>query len=119
MNNNENQIKNQKGISLISLVLVIIIVCLCIVLFMSISNKSDNSKIVGSWEFKYDTSYTFNKDGTGSTNLWNDKIEFTYKITSNKIYITYKNGQGTFENEFSIKNDKLYIGDDIVCTKIK
>ena len=111
--------KNQKGISLISFLLVIIILFLCIVLFMSISNKNDNLKIVGSWEFKYGTSYTFNKDGTGSTNIWDNKIEFTYKITSNKIYITYKNGQGTFENEYSIKNDKLYIGDDIVCTKVK
>ncbi len=110
--------KQEKGISLISLLLVVIIIFLCILLFMNIANKN-NSKIVGSWEFQYDTSYTFNEDGTGSTNIFNDKIEFTYKIKANKISITYNNGQGTFENEYKIKDDKLYIGDDIVCTKVK
>lgn len=109
--------KNQKGISLISILLVVIIVFLCIVLFINIFNK--NSKIVGSWEFIYGASYTFNKDGTGSTNFMNYKKEFTYKINSNKISITYNDGQGTFETEYSIKDDKLYIGDDIICTKVK
>ncbi len=109
--------KSQKGISLISLLLVVIIVFLCIVLFMNIFNK--NSKIVGSWEFIYGTSYTFNKDGTGSTNFMNYKKEFTYKINFNKILVTYKDSQATFEAEYSIKGDKLYIGDDIICTKVK
>ena len=109
--------KSQKGISLILLLLVVIIIFLCVVLFMNIFNK--NSKIVGTWEFQYGTSYTFNEDGTGSTNIFNDKIEFTYKIKSNKISVIYNNGQGTFETEYSIKDDKLYIGDDVICTKVK
>lgn len=108
---------NNKGISLISCILIIVIVAIGAILVKNII--SNNSKIVGSWEFQYGTSYTFNKDGTGSTNMLNYKIEFTYKITSNKISITYKNGQGTFETEYSIKGNKLYIGDDIICTKIK
>lgn len=110
--------RNQKGISLISLFLAVIIIFLCIVLFMNISNNKD-SKIVGTWAFYYGTSYTFNEDGTGSVNAMNTQTKFTYKTKSNKIYITYVESKASFENKYSIKEDKLYIGDDIICTKVK
>ncbi len=128
--------KEQKGISLISLLLVVIIVIICILVFKNIFNKNNientninnnsstsinnkkDSKIVGSWK-NGNFIYTFNEDGTA--NLSGTGIntqEFTYKIKNNKITLTNIETNGTLEQEYSIKDDQLYIG-NVIYTKVK
>ena len=83
------------------------------------SSSSDNRgststpSIVGKW--KYDDPdlgdsfvYTFNADGTGNYTAAGD---FTYKIDGNKIAITYKATDATFDTEFEISGDRLNIKD--------
>ena len=118
--------KSEKGISLIALLLVIIIVFVAILLFTNISNKNN---IVGSWNVdtinssqisdKSYATYIFNEDSTGCASVYGINEDFTYKVKSKKIYITYIESTATFEIEYSIKDDKLYLGDDIICTKVK
>ena len=116
--------KNKKGLSLIALIIIIVVIIVGILLFKSISNKNE---IVGSWRAYIITSsqtsgnlyatYIFNEDSTGSTSAFGITKEFTYKVKSNKISITYIENESTFEVEYSIKKDKLYLGEHLKAYK--
>lgn len=138
--------KNQNGITLITILLVIVLIFAGILAFKFIFNnntetnnnssistnintKNNNSKIVGSWKIdiigsskvddKSYSMYIFNEDGTGSASSYGINMDFIYTINADIISVIYKSGIGGFENKYSIKDDKLYLGDDIICTKVQ
>ncbi len=125
--------KNQKGVSLIAILLVVIIIFLCIFVFKAIFNNNENannsnttinaeskknSSIIGSWQSGAFI-YTFNEDGTANLSGTGINTQnFTYKIKGNKITLTNIETNSTLEQEYSIKDDQLYIG-NVIYTKVK
>ena len=128
--------KNQKGISLITLLLVIVVL-VSIFIFKAIFNnntentntnnnsstniKAENKKsssIVGSWQSGV-VVYTFNSDGTANLSGTGINTQnFTYKIKGNTISLTNQETKGTMKVEYSINNEQLYIGTE-TFTKVK
>lgn len=137
--------KNENGISLISLLLVIVIIVGGIFLFKVVSdnnskntnnisnttsnnnsstnNNTDskkNSNLVGSWQSGVFI-YTFNTDGTATLSGQGLNTQhFTYEIKGNKFSLTNTETNGTMDVEYSIKDDKLYTNNgSTIYTKIK
>jgi len=128
--------KNQKGISLLTVLIIIVVLLAAVLIFKSISkngntentnnnssteSKTENKKsseIVGSWDNEGFV-YTFNADGTVTlTGRGLHTQEFTYKIKGNKISLTNVESNATMELEYSINGDKITLG-TTVWTKVK
>lgn len=89
-----------------------------IVFTLTACGKVDYSKFLGTWEFTdegYGATYMFNEDKTGTYTLTVDEESesknFTYKIDSKIIYITYESDTDVFENKYELKDKKLIIED--------
>ena len=90
---------------------VLLILTVFVVVFFTTSCKKTNS-IVGTWESDLGLIYTFNADGTGTYNIIESTLKFTYKIEDNTISILYESDTIPYKAEFSIKNDILEFSDD-------
>ncbi len=89
-----------------------------IIFTLTACGKVDYSKFIGTWEYTdegYGATYIFNEDKTGTYTLTageeSDVLNFTYKIDSKIIYITYENDTDVFENKYKLENEKLIIED--------
>ena len=55
--------------------------------------------------------YTFNEDGTGYYEAYENKIDFTYQAEEGKISIMYSGSTSSYEATYIIKNGILSIKD--------
>ena len=139
--------KSEKGITLIALLVIIILICIGILIFkITYSENSstyvdldtadidisdletdekkenvDESLILGSWitDNSPHIVYTFYEDGTGTIGGEGMKeMEINYKLKSKKLSVTYTESNSVTETDYSIKDDKLYIGFNIVCSRM-
>ena len=86
-----------------------VMLSLCLMMLFGCSSKN---KIVGTWNGI--TTFTFNKDGTGTAGFGETVLNsFTYKIDNNKLTISY--GDESYvqidEYDFKVEDGKLYLGD--------
>ena len=137
--------KGEKGITLIALLVIIILVFIGILIFkITVSENEDTftdtsdidisdletnknnqnndaTLIIGSWvtDNSPHIVYTFYEDGTGTIGGEGMKeMEINYKLKSKKLSVTYIESNSITETDYSIKDDKLYIGFNIVCSRM-
>lgn len=86
------------------------IILITIVLLTTSCGKTNS--IVGTWKSDDGLTYNFNSDGTGTYNIIESVLNFTYTIEKNTISILYESDTIPYKAEFSIKNDILKFNDD-------
>lgn len=78
--------------------------------------------IVGTWEFEYGSfTYTFNADGTGVYEIFDDVMNFTYEVTDTTVSILYEGSSDPIVLEYELSGDVLNIkdsaGDDTIYNR--
>ncbi len=73
----------------------------------------DRTSIVGKWKYKNGGNfiYTFNKDGSGTYEVGESTMKFTYKTDKDKLSILYDGDTESFDTTYSIENDVLNVKD--------
>ena len=100
-----------------------LLIIIAIFMLTSCKEKKEIPNIVGTWKFQDSEiiKYTFNEDGTGTYNVANESVEFTYTIKDNILSITYKGYNNSVDAEYNVDGNYLNIKDlnDKYATYIK
>lgn len=102
------------------IITIIILIITGIILFLTL-NKSNKSKIIGSWTTDGITIYKFNKDNTGSLIVSLKEYNFIYKIDDKNLEIDFEN-KNSIDSKYTyyFEDNKLILnGDNGIFTFIK
>lgn len=95
-------------------------ICLALVALTILASCGAASKLVGTWEDPTGlTSYTFNKNGTGSYSIAGVDVDFTYEVDGETLTLTAKVfgvSAGT-DHTLDIKNKTTIVIDGVTLTK--
>ncbi len=89
-----------------------LILCVGVFALTACGGEKEPESILGVW--KDDSGnfiYTFNEDGTGEYNVYQNPMIFTYTTEGKKLSILYNGNTEPFKTEFSIKGDTLNVKD--------
>ena len=89
-----------------------LVLCVGVIALTACGEEKEPESIIGVW--KHDSGnyiYTFNEDGTGEYNVYENPMIFTYTTEGNSLSILYNGNTAPFETTYSIKGDTLNVKD--------
>ena len=110
MNNKIRLNKRTKRILIIAISVSVAFILLAVLFTYLFSSLAPRIKLSGKWEYKNDTTYTFNVGNDGSMHTMDKDYLFDYKIEGQTVKIDFKdNGAKDCEYKYSISGNKLIL----------